>query len=301
MSGSEADRSVQGYRAATESLDERPSAATRNAILAAAARQVQAGPRDARASVAPAPRRQRWPYAAAAAVLLSTLAVMMATRTEQEMPTFTAPAGTAEPAAGPTAVPVPAKPAAAESVVADAAPTPAPAASEPAATIAQREPRPAQVAPAPASPAPPSAPMIVDGEAKLNAATEPARAKEEVAAPRAAPPAQTASAEAPRAAADAAPAPLAKRQTAPLNETAERVRDESEAVAGRAAPQAAQGTVAGALRSEADLPAGEWLDRIAKLRRAGRHGEADAELKRFRERYPQVTIPAEMLAPAGTR
>ena len=44
-----------------------------------------------------------------------------------------------------------------------------------------------------------------------------------------------------------------------------------------------------------------WLERIIKLRREGRHDEADAELKRFRERYPQVQPPAEALPPAGTR
>ncbi len=90
MTSEHDDRSVRRYRAASEALDERPSAATRAAILAAAARQV-----DARPQSADAPRvahRRRWPLAAAAAVLLSTLAVMMATRTEQQMPTFTAPA-----------------------------------------------------------------------------------------------------------------------------------------------------------------------------------------------------------------
>jgi hypothetical protein len=300
MSGAD-DRSVQGYRAATESLDERPSVSTRNAILAAAARQVQSGPRDARAPVAPARRRQRWPYAAAAAVLLSTLAVMMATRTEQEMPTFTAPADNSGRVAAPTAEPAPAKPAAADGVVADAAPTPAPAASKPAPKVAQREAQPAQVTTAPASPAPPPAPVSAGNEAKLNAATEPARAKEEVAGLSAAPAEQAASAEAPGAAADIAIAPMAKRPSAPLNESAERRRDDGAAAAGNATPRAAQGTVAGAARSEADLSAGEWLDRIVKLRRAGRHDEADAELKRFRERYPQVTIPPEAQAPAGTR
>lgn len=298
MSGMEADRSVRGYRAATESLAEQPSAATRNAILAAAARQVQAAPHDARTPVAPTRRRQRWPYAAAAAVMLSTLAVMMATRTEQEMPTFTAPAGIAERAAAPAAEPVPEKPAAAEPV-ADAARTPAPAASKAVPKIAQRESRPTPMSMTPATPAPP--PAIAGGEAKLNAAPEPARAKEEVAGLRTPPAEQAASTEAPRAAVDAATTPLAKRQSAPLNESAERRRDEGEASVGRSAPRAAQGVVAADARSEADLSANEWLDRIVKLRRAGRHDEADAELKRFRERYPQVTIPPEAQAPAGTR
>ena len=47
-----------------------------------------------------------------------------------------------------------------------------------------------------------------------------------------------------------------------------------------------------------------WLERIVKLRREGREAEADAELKRFRERYPEVQVPSAALpggAAAGTR
>ncbi len=54
-------------------------------------------------------------------------------------------------------------------------------------------------------------------------------------------------------------------------------------------------------RKQTDEPAAAWLERIIKLRRDGRHDEADAELKRFRERYPQVQPPSEALLPAGTR
>jgi len=49
MNGTGDESLDRGYRAANDVLDERPSAATRAAILAAAARQVQAGPRDAQA------------------------------------------------------------------------------------------------------------------------------------------------------------------------------------------------------------------------------------------------------------
>jgi hypothetical protein len=47
-----------------------------------------------------------------------------------------------------------------------------------------------------------------------------------------------------------------------------------------------------------------WLERIVKLRSEGRHAEADAELKRFRERYPDVQVPPAALpggGAAGTR
>jgi hypothetical protein len=48
-----------------------------------------------------------------------------------------------------------------------------------------------------------------------------------------------------------------------------------------------------------------WLEHIVKLRGEGRHADADVELKRFRERYPDVQVPSAALTPAapatGTR
>ncbi len=298
MSGDD-NRSLRGYRAATDALDERPSAATRAAILAAAARQVQATPRDVREPLA-APRiaaHRRWPYAAAAAVMLSTLAVMMATRTEREMPTFTAPADRAAENAAATA-PSSAPP---SSAVADSAP-----ASVPPKTEAKAKSRATR-----------SSVTGASSETKAIGPDAAPRAKEEIdvmrdtAAPAAAP--------VPQASAEAAPgtmmpAPLAKRQDAPPSESTERRRSESTdgaAVArsnmrqAEAPPAAGLGAAAGGVRTEAEvttgLPASEWLERIIKLRRAGRHDEADVELKRFREIYPQVTVPAEALPVTGTR
>ena len=121
MSTDRDDAPARRYREASAALDERPSAATRAAILAAAARQVEARPQSADAPRVV--RRTRWPLAAAAAVLLSTLAVMMANRTEQEMPSFTAPAERA-----PESVAVAPAPSAAPTPSSDsAAPLPAPA------------------------------------------------------------------------------------------------------------------------------------------------------------------------------
>ncbi len=137
------------YRQASGEVDERPSAAVRASILAAAAREVGAKPVDAATPYSP---RKRWPLAAAAAVMLSTLAVMMAIRTNEEMPQFSAP----EPART-----------APDSVAPPAAP-PAPAASMAEQSSSEREkPQPsAQRAPARASAdstsppaAPPPAPM----------------------------------------------------------------------------------------------------------------------------------------------
>jgi hypothetical protein len=300
------DPSLRGYRAATDALDERPSAATRAAILAAAARQVQAAPRDAREPIA-APRvtpRKRWPYAAAAAVLLSSLAVMMATRTEREMPTFTAPTErVAENAVPSRPVPSPEPP----------QPAAAPPASQEIASTKIAAAKPEKQAKADSSSA---GATIAAGEAKVAPAAE-ARAKEEVAVLRDAP--APAAAPAPSASAEAAtaamPAQLAKRQAAPAGEATERRRNESADMASAersilppvpaAPPAAGLGAATGTVRAEADVSkpssASEWLERIIKLRRAGRHEEADVELKRFRESYPQVTIPTDALPATGTR
>ncbi len=43
------------------------------------------------------------------------------------------------------------------------------------------------------------------------------------------------------------------------------------------------------------------LERIAELRRQGRHEEADEALKRFRERFPGYTISDEMKAKVEKR
>jgi hypothetical protein len=50
--------------------------------------------------------------------------------------------------------------------------------------------------------------------------------------------------------------------------------------------------------------AAQWIEHIVRLRGEGRQAEADAELKRFRERYPEATVPGAALPPnagAGTR
>lgn len=48
---------------------------------------------------------------------------------------------------------------------------------------------------------------------------------------------------------------------------------------------------------EAELAPQEWLRRIVALRRAARHGEADASLARFIRRYPDYRIPQSARAP----
>jgi hypothetical protein len=328
MSGDSADRADRGYRAASDMLDERPSAATRAAILAAAARHVQAGPRDAAAPKAvprSAPRR-RWPLAAAAAVMLSTLAVMMATRTEQEMPTFSPPASvsesgtrSAEPrppdgaklSASPPGIADPTKTKANADVnavttlekereaVAGKAPTPAaggalrardlaaPGTQEqdkvtaPAPNVGSRDglaEHSLPTAPAPASP--PAAVTPKKRDAKILSVPE---AKNEAIEPSEAQRPQFESRRAQRA--DGASRAAAQTRQAPSPALGSGVQERGEADAAAREP----------------LSAEDWLERIIRLRKAGRHDEADAELKRFRERYPQVRVPSDALAPSGTR
>jgi hypothetical protein len=315
MSGDNADRIGRAYRAAGEALDERPSAATRAAILAAAARQIHAAPRDASAPMAtPVRRMPRWPMAAAAAVLLSTLAVMMAVRTEHEMPTFTPPAESEAarvPAAAPSAATAPTTDTVAQGAAAPIARAPSLDKDRTGAAVTPASPRTGAGADAKRRDAEQLA------ESKVTEPGAGPRAKEEataLAAPASAPPAAPPVAgqrAAPAPAPSAAAADAASAEAAAPAPAVERRRNE---VAGTARAPARQAPEAGATlgaateqpRAEKDAPANElraeeWLERIVKLRQAGRHDDADAELKRFRERHPQVHIPAAALPPSGTR
>jgi hypothetical protein len=45
----------------------------------------------------------------------------------------------------------------------------------------------------------------------------------------------------------------------------------------------------------AELAPAQWIERIVKLREAGRDDEADRELTRLRERYPDFKVPPAAL------
>jgi len=100
----------------------------------------------------------------------------------------------------------------------------------------------------------------------------------------------------------APPAPVAA-SPAPLAEAAGRADQAPASAAARIAPQPAEdraASVAGAVhKSDAvgkvQSPA-DWLKRIAELREAGRHQEADERLAGFRRRYPDYEIPEAMRA-----
>ena len=395
MTSSRDDATQRRYREASAALDERPSDAARAAILAAAAREVKARP-----VAADAPRpvaRRRWPLAAAATVLLSTLAALVATHTEQEMPTFNAPAERVQdkvavaPAQRPQLqAPMANAPAGSASSVADSAaaeknaapaatapqmaraPTAAPA---PNTTSAQAPTTPPAPPPAttPAKPADgrvtsdssiagasnadvgnklsktivpmtdthPNVRSVEEARARADApqpAAEPvARAKANVAnegdtrssdaqsteakrrafpgaAPGAlqsapsAPPAVTASPPAPPAA--ALPQSQAAGRDGETNAADSLKREQSYGERATARRDAAP-AVQGAMRQEAapkesvqkdyEATPDAWIDHIVRLRRDGRQDEADAELKRLRERYPDYRVPPMALRPSGTR
>ena len=321
------------YRQASGEVDERPSAAVRASILAAAAREVGARPIDA---ARPYSVRKRWPLAAAAAVMLSTLAVMMAIRTNEEMPQFSAPSAPARTSpdsmAPPAAATAPAASAAeqltgerekaqvnaqraparasADSAAPPAAPPPAPVPEEP---ISKRQMQDAQAVERPLE----RSQEGVGGRLKKESNSIAQAAREEnrpvvTEAPSAAPANEQDRARQNMPASSPVPPPppettvtpkLRADQRAATGAAAPAPVDQTSAAGRDAAKPATQPPLAAAQseRKQVEESAALWLERIIKLRREGRHDEADAELKRFRERYPQVQPPAEALLPAGTR
>ncbi|MGQ0545488.1 MAG: hypothetical protein ACT4P3_09175 [Betaproteobacteria bacterium] len=69
---------------------------------------------------------------------------------------------------------------------------------------------------------------------------------------------------------------------------------ESAPMAGARAPEAAR---ADSLfrKQTAEEPPEKWLERIAELRKAGKHEEADKALEEFRKRYPDYKVPEAAL------
>lgn len=322
------DASVEAYRAASDALDERPSESTRAAIVAAAASQAQPPPRAAAppASLELAPRAEehielaplaadaaapkahaaasasagnvralpvssaerrparlqaevrtlpvrrwpRWPLAAAASVLIASLAVLVAVRTDRE----TAPTLQPPPRTVAEATPSAPSPAVASAPAGSAAP---PAATAPTAmndarpAAAERHSEKPQATPDVVASAPP-AQMRARDAAGASPATDPARAEPE---------GQTKQS----AAAGSARAEVNVAEAA----------GSAEAAAPRPAAPAAERAAAAPRAARSDLP-DDWIARIIELRRDGRDAEAEAELRRFRERYPHIPVPSAALA-----
>lgn len=254
-------RVLKHYEAANAALDEAPRDQTRTAILAAAARAAHSRPH-------PVGRARRWrlPLAAAASLLVGTIAVLLATRIDEVALEDARPL----PPTASVAVPSAAEPAArgdaadptVESKVADAAEIGRAVPSE----GRLREQRPSTL--------PAARDSASNGQlAKRN---EPAAPAAVVAPPVAA--ATKPEAFADRRAPAAAPAERsAREEIAGLRQSAEAAANE--------APWRAT--------------AESWIERVVKLRAEDRHDEADAELKLLRERHPDLQLPVGVLRPPG--
>jgi hypothetical protein len=283
---------TDAYRAASAALDERPAAATRSAILAAAARAVNAKPHAVGATSA---WRWRVPLAAAATVLISTVAIILAQRTQQQMPAIIAesapPPAPARPEAASTAKPT-------ESDALAGAPG-APAA---AATAVRQDANAARSAPSrPIVATPRPAEFGARADLPPVAGTGRGAAADRASAEREQPPvAQTSRNEAAASVEQAAAggkATAAEGQPAAPATVGSVMRDERSRALERRAP--AVGGTAPAL-SKAETPE-RWLVRIIELRQAARDEEADAELKKLRELHPTLVIPESALRRTATR
>lgn len=270
----------QAYR---ELGREEPPRALDEAILAAAHRAGRAHPAPLLSpGVGPAARRSwHFPVAAAAVIVLAAGVTLHLQREQPGMEGIEAAPERARPS--PAAPAAPASPAPLGSVAEAAKPAPKPAPQpqpetpRPDDTMIARAPEPAKVQAAPPQPArEEEMPKLSASEARGASAGSFAQA----------PPA-VASAPAP---APAAPAPALARKPMAMQRAEEGMRDRADSAERHALSEAT------AKRSQ---DAGEtpekWLERIAELRRAGKHDEADKALAEFRQRHPGYRIPEAML------
>lgn len=255
----------QAYR---ELGREEPPRALDDTILAAAHRAERTHPAPLLSPGVGRPARERWtfPLAAAAVIMLAVGVVM---HLQQEQPGIDGIQVAAEKA----------PPAAAPAPVAEAAkPAPQPKAPKPEDTMVARAPEPAKVQATPPQSASEEIPKLSGSEARGASAGPFVQA----------PPA-VASAHSP-APAPAAAAPAPARKPVAMQRAEEGVRDRADSAERQVLSEAT------AKRSQ---DAGEtpekWLERIAELRRAGKHDEADKALAEFRQRHPGYRIPDSML------
>jgi len=267
MSEQQDRRVMQRYAAASAALDEAPSAATRAAILAAAARAAGARPQ-------PMARVRRWrlPLAAAASVLVGTIAVLLATRIDESSPVVPAPA---PPAATVAAAPPAAEPTT-RSRVAEA-PPPAPALAD------VRTPK--------VGAAPPNRAALRPA-APLEPVQEAGRADSRPAAAAVERDATTAASDGATGAAPAQPAESAEARSLPAPQAARRFNEQ-------AADARLEAKAELAVQTPWRATTEQWIEHIVKLRTEGRHDEADAELALLRKRYADLRLPPSALATPG--
>ena len=92
-------------------------------------------------------------------------------------------------------------------------------------------------------------------------------------------------------------APASPPAAAPPSDPASGMRESRRAdpAAERAEAQRAPAPAARAMGKLAVEPPEQWLERIAELRKQGKHEEADKALAEFRRAYPEYRIPEAML------
>ena len=282
----------RAHRLAADQVDERPDPSVRAAVIAAAARAVDA---NSRSTVQP-PRgapfaTRRWPLSAAAVLTVSVMTALIASQVLRDEPERITTI------ASPTPLQQPQQPQQAEAVAAPDAPATAPSLDE-RRISRQVESKPTQkvVPPAPKREAV-ARPRAFEPEARADANAElPVRA----APPRSPTP---------------LPLPLpssvealdrAKSAVAGDVDAARTPRDERAAVRTEVAPTAALASAPLTARRQvgrAAEPASAeaWVERIVRLRAEGHDAEADRELEGLRRRYPGFEVPAAALTATGTR
>lgn len=254
----------RAHREASQQLDDVPAARVRAAVLAAAARGVDAPPLRAVPAATAAPRglfqSRRWPLPAAALLVVSVMTGLVATHAMRDSPErITTVAAITSDAPSPK-----------HEVPASAASSDAqPALTSPAATVRTPAVEPLRNAARKPAPAPP----VVAEMHSAAAVPTPA-------------PGQSAFAAAPSAASPPASpvAGAAKAENSTADSTAEMT-----------ATRARIGRVVEPSSPQA------WVERIAQLRADGNETEADRELEALRQRYPGFAIPAKALKATGTR
>lgn len=304
----ERDAIARLYREATHVLDERPDARVRAAVLAAAARAVDAKPHDAaRRVVAHRYAARRWPLAAAALVVVSIMTGLVATHGWWERPDL-----------------VDANRVRSEAPIVDRS------AAEPAPTIAQDEPRKSD----PLNPGRQKAESTRQAARSAGAIESESRAADKskstrresvrkpVPAARNAPtksaatthesPSASASASAPAATAPPAQDVAVEPRSNTAQAKSEKRSSDATPAPALAPPSIAQRSFSQGAEGRARMDARNWADaapaspeawvaRIVKLRTAGDDDDADREVARLKQRFPDFTIPPEALSRMGTR
>lgn len=276
----EIDALREVHRVASDRIDERPDASVRAAVLAAAARGVDARPRLAQTQAQPSKTRttgpfrtRRWPLSAAAVLVVSVLTGVIATHALQDRPERVTTVASSEPMplvekvtpadakahpAGPLAATIPARNA------------------RPKTTIDESRRRDPQGAAGPSNPAPSTAasvPLQMASPAPAPEAPQEDRAKAD------------------------ADASTTLGTEALAEATAARPVDTG-AARPASAPRAARTRIG---RIAEPVTPAAWIERIMKLRADGNDLEADRELEALRRRYPGLEIPSGALTTSGTR